>query len=177
MKGESDPVELTPPKLASRRRGSGSGGDCLGVSCSNPLVAVTWGFSTGGLCLSDAKVLALGSGLDGLDSETRSFCVSVLISFRRDVASDEGLWGGGRGGRPLVKDDMFNPRLSSPPLGNNADAEGTLCPDDALLCGSSTLLAATLGRLFKLSRLILELWWKSHLKYLEWSAPVQAPLR
>ena len=79
MKGESDPVELTPPKLASRRRGSGSGGDGRVVSCSKVLLAFTWGLSTAGSRLSDAKDLALGSGLDVLDSERST--VSVVVSF------------------------------------------------------------------------------------------------
>ena len=65
-----------------------------------------------------------------------------------------------------MRDDMLNTLLSSSPLGDNIDSASTLRPDDTSLGSGSTWLAATLGLLLKLSRLILMPLWKSHLKYL-----------
>ena len=76
-----------------------------------------------------------------------------------------------------MRDDMVNTLRSSAPLGGDIDSAGTLRPDGTSLDSGSTWLAATLGRLLKLSRLILTPLWKSHLKYLGLSGKPQAPVR
>lgn len=159
MKGESDPGELTPPKLASRRRGWGWGGGWF-VTPWSKCLRVSMVFSSTGLCLCKARVLAAGWGLDSLSMRD-----IAVPSFLKGLFSTEEPCGGGRGGRPLVVEDMPSSLVSSL-LDDDSDSAECHWLDEMPLCVFSTLLMATLGLLLRLSRLMVVPCWKlsTHLR-------------